>query len=99
MGAAVKRICECCGQSLQDVRGGVKLTPLKARIYDLIKGRPGITRKELCELIYGTVSEGRMFTIGSHVKQIRDKFVATDITVRAAPYYGYRIAKRRVHVV
>ena len=95
----MKRICECCGQPLVDVREGVRLSPLKARIFDLIKARPGITKKELCDAIYDTVSEARLFTTGAHIAQIRDKFEATDITIRAVQYHGYRIGKRKVHVV
>ncbi len=90
------RVCECCGQPLQDVRNGVRLTPLKARIFDLIKARPGINRKELCELIYGQVSFSGALTIGAHVSQIRDKFEATDTVVRAIAHNGYRVMKRRV---
>ena len=90
------KVCECCGQPLQDVREGIRLTPLKARIFDLIKARPGISRKQLCELIYHSVSEASMFTIGSHVKQIREKFDMTTTTIRATPHNGYRIIKQRL---
>lgn len=90
---------------------GVKLSPLKARIFDLIKDRPGISKKELCEIVYGAVSEARILTIGAHVAQLRDKFEATDLDIRAVQYSGYsitggrgifaryRVAKRKVHVV
>jgi hypothetical protein len=101
MGAVIekRRVCECCGQTLQDVREGIKLTPFKARIFDLIKNRPGITKKELCGLLYETVSNARVLTTGAHVQQIREKFEATDLDIRAVPYSGYRITKRKVHVV
>ena len=89
----MKRICECCGQPLQDVRGGVKLTPMKARIFDLIKARPGITKKELCMAVYDTVSEARILTIGAHVQQLREKFEATNLTIKAVQYSGYRITR------
>jgi DNA-binding response OmpR family regulator len=90
---------------------GIRLSPLKARIFDLIKDRPGISKKELCEIVYGTVSEARILTIGAHVAQLRDKFEATDLTIRAVQYSGYsitggrglmaryRVAKRKVNVV
>jgi hypothetical protein len=73
---------------LQDVRYGVRLTPLKARIFDLIESRPGITRREICDIVYDSVTEAAVYTVGSHVKQIRDKFLATDIVVRGVPNSG-----------
>jgi DNA-binding response OmpR family regulator len=104
------KTCECCGQPLADVRAGVRLSPLKTRIFDLIKARPGITKKELCDIVYDTVSQSRLYTIGSHIAQIRDKLESTDVTIYSLPYHGYsvggqgvqarlRIGKRKVHVV
>jgi hypothetical protein len=93
----VKKLTACphCGQPMRPVREGVPLTPLKARIFDLIKARPGITRKELSWLLYESVTQGRLFTVGSHVKQIRDKYLATDLVIKASPYSGYTIRKRK----
>ena len=90
------RVCECCGQTLQDVREGVRLTPLKAKIFDIIKRQPGVTRKELCYEIYETVSDARVLTIAAHVNQIRDKFESTETLIFGKRHYGYRIEKRRL---
>ena len=88
-------VCDHCGQPIADVRHGVKLTPLKARIFDLIKARPGINRKELAYAVYSTVTEAHCYTVGAHVQQINDKMLLSDVKIRAAPYYGYRLYKRK----
>jgi hypothetical protein len=76
---------------------GVQLTPLKARIFDAIRLNPGISRKELCQIIYSTVTAENILTIASHVQQIRDAFRDTTVTVRGKPWGGYVVVTRRAN--
>jgi len=70
-------------------RYGVSLTPLKARILDLIRTHPGICCREINAIVF----DGRVTldTVKAHVGQIRDALVATDVTVIGHKTYGYRI--------
>ena len=94
--------CQACGhpmqaggQPLRDLREGIWLTPMKTRIFDLIKARPGISRKDLAWLLYESVNEARLLTVGSHVKQLRDKYLATDLYIHGTASHGYRIRRRK----
>jgi hypothetical protein len=89
------RRCDCCGQIIPVGRMGVVLSPFKARIFDLIKARPGISRKELCYELYESVTQANLMTTGAHVAQLRQAFSETDILIRARTHHGYRITKRR----
>lgn len=86
--------CPHCQQPMAHVRAGVRLTPLKTRIFDLIKSRPGISRKEICWQVYDTVSEAKERTIAAHVVQIRDKFESTDLDIEGVSFEGYKFVKR-----
>jgi hypothetical protein len=90
----VVKFCEKCGTILSDTREGVKLTPIKARLYDLIKIHPGVTRAELADFIYPKVTPASTASIGSHVKQLRDLFKDhPKITVLGMSGHGYRVVK------
>src|SRR5262245_9687581 len=88
--------CPCCGQSLPEIRLGVELPPLKARIFDLVQrgGRDGIATSDLFDLVYnsncpngkGIREAGRTpKSIGTHINQINE----------AIENSGYRIVGRR----
>jgi DNA-binding response OmpR family regulator len=68
--------CKACGQPLPDIRAGVRLTPLKARIFDAIKraGPDGISADDLFALVY-SARERRASrrTLKAHVWQINDQ--------------------------
>ena len=69
------RRCGCCGQSLPEVRLGVTLTPLKARIFDLIRraGPDGIPGDDLFASAF--VDRPKRVTrscLKSHTQQIND---------------------------
>jgi hypothetical protein len=68
------RTCPHCQQPLPELRLGVRLTPLKARIFDLVKrgGEDGIDRRDLCEIIYGEVTEQALRTLKTHCYQISE---------------------------
>lgn len=76
------RRCPCCGQALPELRLGVRLPPLKLRIYDLIRraGRDGIRADDLRAIVYdanvprgnGIREQRSSDTIRSHINQIND---------------------------
>jgi hypothetical protein len=89
----VKR-CPHCGAALSDVREGVKLTPIKAHVFDLIKARPGITRAEIAGAVYLQITPAATASIGSHVKQLRELFRDHPrVSVLGMSGHGYRIVK------
>ena len=82
----MKMICTHCGQALPEMRLGVRLTPLKARIFDLIKraGPAGVFSDELHVMIF---SKGRSKeTLKAHIWQINE-LIADE---------GYRIKSDRM---
>jgi hypothetical protein len=88
--SGAQRRCPYCGGPLIDVRLGVRLSPLKARIFDLVQraGRDGISGADLHELAYaGDRWDGRRpaaATIKVHIHQINEALEDT----------GYRILGR-----
>jgi hypothetical protein len=79
--------CPHCGQPLPEIRLGVRLTPLKARIFDLVQrgGRDGIDRSDLFDIVFGGTGRCRG-TLKSHIVQING-LIADE---------GYRISGRLV---
>ena len=72
MGGAMTT-CPHCGHSLPKRGAGVRLTPLKARIYEAVRraGPAGIDADELFGLIYGGTPASR-WTLKAHIWQIND---------------------------
>lgn len=48
-----ERCCHYCGHPLPETRLGVRLTPLKARIYDIVQraGIDGISAQDLWDIV------------------------------------------------
>ena len=65
--------CDNCGQALPEIRLGVRLTPLKARLFDLVKGGGinGIHSDDLYSRLYPE-GGGSRHTLKSHVRQINE---------------------------
>ena len=72
------RVCQHCGRPLPEVRLGIQLTPLKARIFDLIRraGPDGIGGDELHAIAFAD-REVSPTTLKAHVWQIND--LITDV--------------------
>jgi DNA-binding winged helix-turn-helix (wHTH) protein len=81
------RHCHYCGQPLPEIRLGVRLTDVKARIFDLVQrgGRDGIDRGDLFEIVFGDSGVARS-NLKSHISQINDLLEDA----------GYRIVGRSV---
>src|SRR5262249_34591206 len=64
-------VCPRCHQSVDDIRLGVRLTPLKAALFDRIKaaGDIGISTTEIIQEVYRDRSLIKDTTIKSHVNQ------------------------------
>jgi hypothetical protein len=67
------RCCNYRGQALPDIRLGVRLTPLKARVFDIIQrgGRDGVNRCDLYDIVFGNRKADR-WTLKSHINQINE---------------------------
>lgn len=76
---------------------GIRLTPIKAKIFDLVKKQPGVSLKEICWALYESVEESSIRTTKAHLSQIRDKFETTDILIIGVPHMGYKLEKRPRH--
>jgi hypothetical protein len=77
--------CDHCGQSLPEIRLGVRLTPFKARLFDLVRrsGIDGIHSDDLYSLLYPE-GGGSRHTLKAHIWQINE-LIADE---------GYRIEGR-----
>ena len=83
---APARLCPCCGQQLQEYRFGVRLTPGKARVFDLITraGENGIATADLVAI---TGLSARC--IKSHIWQINDVLADTGYRIRGMGWGGF----------
>ena len=89
------KICPTCKQPVPEVRLGVRMTPIKARMFDLIK----LSGEEGCpsELINNKLWDGQSNrqNIQSHVNQINEMIESSGYRIRTSmPRYGYRLRKR-----
>jgi len=77
--------CPTCGQALSEERGGVRLTPLKARIFDVIKraGPDGIESDDLFAMIFAERNVVRA-TLRAHIWQINDILSDTGLRIESA---------------
>jgi hypothetical protein len=71
--------CPYCHRPINEVRLGVRLTPLKAAILDRIKasGDIGITTSEIIGEVYRDRSPINCSTIKAHTGQINDLILET----------------------
>ena len=78
--------CPHCQQVLPEIRLGVRLPPLKARIFDLIRrgGEDGIFSRDVLDIAYSDPTRS-LATLKAHVHQINE----------AIEDSGYRIVGSR----
>jgi hypothetical protein len=74
--------CAHCGQEIPERRLGIRLSPLKAKIFDLIQraGKDGIEGLHLFYR-YGRQSNTKYSVMKCHIYQINEKLVSTDYTI------------------
>jgi hypothetical protein len=96
-----KVICKSCHQPVGHTRAGVRMSPLKAAIFDTIKGAgdEGITAWAVLSAVYDGRSPPNVNSIKSHIAQINDLLEETDFKIRSdrtqkiAPHW--RIVRRK----
>jgi hypothetical protein len=78
-------VCQRCHQSVDDIRLGVRLTPLKAGLFDRIKaaGDIGISTTEIIQEVYRDRSPIKETAIKSRVNQINDLLAGTEWRIRS----------------
>jgi hypothetical protein len=78
-------VCPHCGQPIASERLGVRLTPLKAAIVDVIKrhGDLGVTSESLIWVLYSDRNPVSLTTLKAHVFQINDMLAATDWVIES----------------
>ena len=76
--------CPTCGQPVKEERAGVKMSTLKARIFDAIKraGTSGLTANDLVCIIGDT----NHTSIKSHIWQLNDALTDTGFKIQSRPY-------------
>lgn len=97
--------CATCGQRLPDIRAGVKLTPLKALIFDIVKnaGDDGIEWDDLFRMIWKDHPNPlQRKCLKAHIWQINDLLEDSGLRIVGQKYYGcvYRLVmspERRSH--
>lgn len=68
---------------MHDLRGGVKLPPVKLRIFDAIKlgGDVGLTSREVIQIAYEGKTKPYVETIKSHVCQMNEMLDGTGLRI------------------
>ena len=87
-------ICPTCKQPVHDVRLGVRMTPTKVRLFDLVRmaGEEGCTAERINEKIWDGKSTPT--NVKSHVYQINEMIEETEYKIiPTKPRYGYRLIK------
>lgn len=79
--------CPHCGAVLKFNRVGIRLTPIKARLFDLIKasGDIGTSLTELASTVYPQASSPSRYvdSVKSHINQMNDILVETEYRIVA----------------
>lgn len=92
----MKIVCPSCGQPAPNLRLGIRLTALKADIFDAIKSR-GSHQIKASE-IASQIGYERPNVVKQHVLQINDMLEETDWRIESlrGKDGGFRLVKRRV---
>jgi hypothetical protein len=80
----VKQVCDQCGQSVANVRHGIRLTALKVRILDAIEraGPGGIAARDLFDVVFANdLRTHSINTLKAHVFQINQALLGTGLHI------------------
>jgi hypothetical protein len=96
------KLCPHCRQPVPEWREGVRLTRLKARIFDVIKraDRNGIRIEDINAICFD--GKATAVNVRNHIHQINDALAGTDFEIRggAPGMVGYfHIVKRHWNAV
>jgi hypothetical protein len=91
-------VCPCCGQRML-IRHGVKLSPKKADMFDVIarvtEADSRITVETLAGIFYPGIAAGdAKAAVRVTINQINDLLEETEITIGSKRPDGYRLEKR-----
>jgi hypothetical protein len=77
------RVCEACGQPLPDRRLGVRMSPFKARLFDIVEraGLDGIASDDLFSVLFADRGVTRK-SMRAHIWQINDALADTGYRIR-----------------
>lgn len=81
--------CPTCNRPFAYLREGTYLPQTKARIFDLIRDRPGISSHQLAEMLYERDDEDARSTVRVHISQLRSFLLSTDCRVMSGTALGY----------
>lgn len=95
-------LCPHCRQRLPEIREGVRLSPLKARIFDAIKRAryEGITVEDINAICYD--GRAQPVTIRAHIFQINECLADTSVQIKGSEpgVMGfYHLVRRPVRAV
>ncbi len=92
------RCCPYCSQPLPEIRMGVRLSPLKARIFDLIlrSADNGITREDIHAIAFDGCDRDAN-NISVHVAQINDRLVETEYRIVGRGFYRLKRVREVDH--
>jgi hypothetical protein len=91
-------ICPYCRQTMDDVRYGVRFTPMQVRVVDELAKSSGMTARQLAGVIYGDTD--KWYKIRSHIHDIRAKLANTTWQIgrpMGMKWGSYVIGKRGVN--
>ena len=93
MTAVVGRTCPHCGQLLAEYRLGVRLSPTKARIFDIVAraGDNGIMPNDLFALVF-TSGQVRG-TLAAHMWQINETLEEVGYRIKGGKHGCYYLGK------
>ncbi|MBO4228159.1 hypothetical protein [Bradyrhizobium neotropicale] len=98
----MSNLCSCCGQPLPEMREGIRLTPLKAHIFDVIKraGADGVMIEDINAICFAGRTTAS--NVRNHVVQINDALLETDFRISGTGdgWKGlYRLIKQKVRAL
>ena len=83
----------------REMRYGVRLGPIKARILDHVLVRPGVTTRELDRLVFGGTGEPNAFdNVRAHVHQINATLAHVGVAIVGKSGQGFRVVERKAAV-
>lgn len=93
------RRCPTCGRPMPELRSGVELPRVKARILSMVMRHPGINADDLADWLYGNDinggPDGGRKTVHVHINQINRllKLAGESIRLRGGKYTGYQLVQ------
>jgi hypothetical protein len=90
MTAPTVPVCSCCGQLIAP---DVSLPPIKQRIFDAVRRRPGIGSEDLRSVVWNGPDGGpeNRKVVHVHINQLNRLLVPFGLRVRGSRSHGYHV--------